>query len=78
MASRGTWSGAEPFGRPTPSRPDALDGDEGHGRVAALTRARLRARTARTFWRAVPPVSAELHEQTGLRFAVGSGEAPVG
>jgi hypothetical protein len=31
-----------------------------------------------TFWRAVPPVSAELHRADGLRLAVGIGEAPVG
>jgi hypothetical protein len=31
-----------------------------------------------TFWRAVPPVSADLHRSPGLRLAVGIGEAPVG
>jgi hypothetical protein len=31
-----------------------------------------------TFWRSVPPVSAELHRSPGLRLAVGIGEAPVG
>jgi hypothetical protein len=31
-----------------------------------------------TFWRSVPPVSADLHRSAGLRFAVGVGEAPVG
>ena len=48
------------------------------GPVAALTRAQLRVSRARAFWRAVPPVSADLRAQQGLRLAVGIGEAPVG
>ena len=70
VASRGSWSGRQPFGDPTPVRTD--------GPVAALTRARLRAGAAPVFWRAVPPVSADLRERPGLRAAVGIGEAPVG
>jgi hypothetical protein len=70
LASRGRWAGREPFGDPVPRRID--------GPVAALTRARLRPSTARTFRRAVPPVSAELHTVPGLRLAVGIGEAPLG
>jgi hypothetical protein len=48
------------------------------GRIAALTRARLRAGAATSFWRAVPPVSADLSGRDGLLAAVGIGEAPVG
>ena len=70
LASRGRWSGREPFGRPVPRRCD--------GPVAAVTRARLRAGKAVTFWRAVPPVSAVLHRSPGLLAAVGVGEAPIG
>ena len=70
VASRGRWSGREPFGDPAPRRTD--------GPVAALTRARLRPTRAATFWRAVPPVSADLHTHAGLRAAVGIGEAPLG
>ena len=70
LSARGCWSGQQPFGRPT----DRLAG----GPVAAVTRARLRPSRARSFWRAVPPVSAELRAQSGLRLAVGIGEAPVG
>jgi hypothetical protein len=70
LASRGRWSRREPFGRPAPL-PWA-------GPVAALTRARLVPRTALRFWRAVPPVSADLHAGPGLRFALGVGEAPIG
>ena len=46
--------------------------------MAAVTRARLRPSRARAFWRAVPPVAADLRDQPGLRLAVGIGEAPVG
>jgi len=70
VASRGTWSGRTPFGDPVPVR--------SAGPVAALTRARLRATAAPGFWRAVPPVSADLRDRPGLRAAVGIGEAPIG
>ena len=70
VASRGTWSGREPFGDPVPVRSD--------GPVAALTRARLRPAAAPGFWRSVPPVSADLRQRPGLRAAVGIGEAPLG
>ena len=70
LAARGRWSRREPFGSPTPQRWD--------GPVAAITRARLVPRKAARFWRAVPPVSADLHAGPGLRLALGIGEAPVG
>lgn len=69
LASRGTWSGRAPFG----AAPSAWDGP-----VAALTRARLAPRHAFTFWRAVPPVAADLAGRPGLRVAFGVGEAPLG
>jgi heme-degrading monooxygenase HmoA len=69
LATRGRWSRSEPFGSPAPQRWD--------GPVAAITRARLTPRKALTFWRAVPPVSADLHSGAGLRLALGVGEAPV-
>jgi hypothetical protein len=70
LAARGRWSGREPFGAPAGGRWD--------GPVAAVTRARLRPARARSFWRAVPAVAADLRGRTGLRLAVGIGEAPVG
>ncbi|MEX2291920.1 MAG: monooxygenase [Mycobacteriales bacterium] len=70
VAARGRWSGRAPFGDPVPVRVT--------GPVAALTRARLRPAAAAGFWRAVPPVSADLRHRPGLRAAVGIGEAPVG
>jgi hypothetical protein len=70
LVARGRWSGREPFGSPSTLRPT--------GPVAALTRARLTPGRMRRFWAAVPPVTADLHGQPGLRMAVGIGEAPVG
>lgn len=70
IAARGLWAGRTPFGDPAPRRVE--------GPVAALTRARIRTSKARTFWRSVPPVSADLHASEGLLLAVGIGEAPVG
>lgn len=70
IASRGEWSRQHPFGDPTPQKVT--------GPVASITRARITARKAVTFWRAVPPVSHDLHQVDGLRLALGIGEAPVG
>jgi hypothetical protein len=70
LSSRGAWARQRPFGDPTP-RPVA-------GPVAAITRARIRPTAARRFWRAVPPVSADLRETPGLLLAFGIGEAPIG
>jgi hypothetical protein len=70
ISARGRWSRQDPFGDPVPGSWD--------GPVAAVTRARLVVRRAARFWRAVPPVSADLHEAPGLRLALGIGEAPIG
>jgi hypothetical protein len=70
LSSRGRWSGLAPFGAPEPSR--------WGGPVAVLTRARLAPSRAVTFWRAVPPVAAELNRADGLLTAFGIGEAPLG
>jgi hypothetical protein len=70
VASRGRWSGVEPFGEPAGGRTG--------GMVLALTRARLRPVKALTFWRAVPPVTAELAAAPGLLARFGVGEAPIG
>lgn len=70
IASRGTWAGKEPFGART--RAGATD------MIAVLTRARLKARRAPAFWRAIDPVSRALQNAEGLICAFGIGEAPVG
>jgi hypothetical protein len=51
------------------------------GLVAVLTRARLAPRHAVTFWRAAPPVAADLAthvDGAGPTLALGIGEAPIG
>ncbi|MDP9497181.1 MAG: monooxygenase [Actinomycetota bacterium] len=70
VASRGRWSGREPFGDPAPERTT--------GPVAAVTRARLAPVRATSFWSAVPPVSTGLRTTPGLLAAFGIGEAPLG
>ncbi|MFJ8578655.1 monooxygenase [Micromonospora sp. NPDC093277] len=70
LTSRGEWSGHRPFGEPSCGPVT--------GPVLALTRARLRARRAVTFWRAVPPVAAALPGAPGLLARFGVGEAPLG
>lgn len=71
LRSRGRWSGRSPFDGVATSQ-------DGGGPVAALTRARIAVASSRAFWRAVPPVSADLHRSAGVLLAVGVGEAPFG
>lgn len=77
VRSRGRWSGREPFG-PGPFDAALAEGPSTGPTVASLTRARLRPTRAASFWRAVPPVVADLSGTPGLRLALGVGEAPVG
>jgi hypothetical protein len=88
LASRGRWAGQEPFGpAPSPSSPTGSSsptstsspaGTATTGVVASITRARLRPSKSLSFWRAVPPVSADLATVEGLGLAIGIGEAPIG
>lgn len=70
LVSRGRWSGREPFAVP--------DTKAGPGPIAAITRARIKPRMWTRFWSSVPPVSLDLHEDPGVAFTLGIGEAPVG
>jgi len=72
--------GREPAGQPGHGtrRPGGAVGRPSAGAVASITRARLRPPRAVSFWRAVPPVSADLTTVTGLALAIGIGEAPIG
>jgi len=78
LASRGRWSGAEPFGDPATAERPADAGDATGRPVLALTRARLRATRAVTFWRAVAPVATAVRDAPGLYCRFGIGEAPIG
>lgn len=69
ISSQGTWSKKQPFD-PSGKKPE--------GPVAAITRARIKNRLARRFWRSVPPVTLDLHATPGLIAAIGIGEAPIG
>lgn len=69
LSSRGRWDGHDPF----VVRPS----DDWSGPVVVLTRSTLRLRATRRFYRAVPPVAAELRGVRGCRVAFGIGEAPV-
>jgi hypothetical protein len=71
VTSRGRWSGVEPFESGQAGRKRA-------GMMLALTRARLRPARALSFWRAIPPVAAELASAPGLLARFGIGEAPIG
>jgi hypothetical protein len=70
LVSRGRWSGREPFAVP--------DTKAGPGPIAAITRARIKPRMWTRFWSSAPPVSLDLHEDPGVAFTLGIGEAPVG
>ena len=70
LSAKGTWAKKSPFGNPVPEKWDGL--------TAALTRASIKPRWWRDFWRSVPPVSAYLNSTSGLITSLGIGEAPIG
>ena len=70
LSSHGLWAKRKPFGEPTPVKWE--------GKVAAVTRARIKWWMNLKFWRAVPPVTQDLHSQSGLLAAIGIGETPIG
>jgi hypothetical protein len=72
ISSHGHWSGKTPFAV------SAEPSEKWNGPVAAITRARIKWHMNAQFWRAVPPVTTSLRQSTGLRAAIGIGEAPIG
>ncbi len=76
VRSKGTWSGRSPF----EDGASAVEGTElcADGRLAVITRARVRPTQWRSFAKAVPPVAAAVNSTPGLQFTVGIGEAPIG
>jgi hypothetical protein len=71
ISSHGLWSKQNPFDFTAAlSSPDA--------QIAAITRARIKWHQNFRFWRAVPPVVIDLHNNPGLISAIGIGEAPIG
>lgn len=73
LAVSGSWSGRNPF-----AAVETMDQKRWQGRVAAITRARIKWRHNRIFWRSVPPVNIALKSAPGLLEAIGIGEAPIG
>lgn len=71
ISVHGSWSGKRPF------RPE-VDPRDWNGKVAAITRARIKFFKNSIFWRAVPPVTISLKNSPGLLNAIGIGEAPLG
>lgn len=70
LSAKGSWAKQTPFGNPVPQKWDGL--------TAALTRASIKPRWWREFWRSVPPVSHDLNASAGLITSLGIGEAPIG
>lgn len=71
ISSHGQWSRREPF------QQNAARGTA-EGKIAAITRARLRPTKALTFWKSIPPVVVALKNSKGLLHSFGIGEAPLG
>lgn len=67
-AARGQWDGQAPF------IPQKVESD---GPVAALTRATVRMRTARRFWRHEPAISQAIGSDPNVLFKIGIGELPL-
>jgi heme-degrading monooxygenase HmoA len=65
----GRWGGRDPFAGAEPA--------EAAGTVAVLTRGTIRARSLRSFWRAVPGSQANLPGAAGLIASVAVGETPL-
>jgi len=71
ISVHGSWSGKYPFQHEV----DPLDWN---GKIAAITRARIKLLKNSIFWRSVPPVTFSLKNSPGLLNAIGIGEAPIG
>jgi hypothetical protein len=70
ISAHGLWSGLNPF--------DWSVNPAADSQIVAITRARIKWLHNFRFWKAVPPVSADLHQSPGLKAAIGIGEAPIG
>jgi hypothetical protein len=75
VASRGSWSGINPFPDLTPPENNAA---EDQGQMAVLTRAAVRLTRIPRFTRATRGTDAALQASPGCSFALGMGELPVG
>ncbi len=69
-SAHGEWDGANPF------LPSQKSTTEEKGMLAVLTRATIRPRHLRSFWRDVPAASRALESSPGLVASIGIGELP--
>ena len=70
ISSRGMWAGNQPF------EENQIQG--WNGKIAAITRARIKWNLNSKFFKSVPPVTLSLKNSPGLLGAIGIGEAPIG
>ena len=70
IASHGSWARKEPFEIKELSNRDS--------EIAVITRARIKFKLSKRFWRSVPPVVSSLKNSPGLIWSIGIGEAPIG
>lgn len=68
ISSHGLWDGRNPF-----------DGnnEKTKGKIAVITRGRIKLSKLWQFWRFVPPASKNIENQDGLMFSIGIGELPL-
>jgi len=69
IKAKGTWAGIQPF---VASR----EINESNPYIAVITRATIKPKMLRTFWKSVPASQAPLKDNTGLLFTKGIGEVP--
>ncbi|WP_047419430.1 hypothetical protein [Cellulophaga sp. Hel_I_12] len=70
IVAKGEWSGANPFEKSTSL-------DETIPFIAVITRATIKFKLLRTFWKYVPTSQAPLKNNDGLLFTMGIGEVPL-
>lgn len=68
LTSHGKWDGVEPFNNPK---------EKTTGKIAIITRAKIKLSKLWQFWRFVRPVSKDMYKKDGLIFSVGIGELPL-
>ena len=68
ISSHGLWDGRNPF---------AGNNEKANGKIAVITRGRIKLSKLWQFWRFVPPASKNIENQDGLLFSIGIGELPL-
>jgi hypothetical protein len=68
LSSHGKWDGQEPFANPK---------QKTAGKIAVITRAKIKLSKLWQFWRFVSPASKDMQNKDGLIFSVGIGEIPL-